>query len=606
MTARPRRRTNAVQRRAKSATPAAEAASRFQQIAREEVAGQPALSASRALRELEKIRTTFGGEVSARKWDLLWHVQAGDLARVSELQRFHELLCFMAAYPDDAPIELAARLFLVAFSARYARELERHAHALENSGIAGTTIRFRFFAPTARWLARRWPDRLAIDWPEFEDHSRLEELLPQLAQPGEIPALDEWDLTLRQWIERMRGDRESDATWVIRRFGELAVEDSLRENLYDAVDLPVRFSPGPDTPSRTLAHWPVPAIHYQERPLSHQRPDLHRVVRARPRAVQVLPEAEASRLIDLARGAMVTRERDLDAFTYADPLDVRLVDWGDGLQFAAMGVIPERRLLLEAVYGYLTLKNGVPIGYVLTSALYGSSEIAYNVFDTYRGVEAAPVYGKVLAMTRFLFGSDTFTIVPYQLGDGNDEAIESGAWWFYRKLDFRPRERHAVRLAAREQARMKRDPAYRSSPATLRRLAQQSLYWHAEGARSDVIGRLPLANVGLAVSSWLAKRFPVDRTDAADACASDAAVRLGVRGLARWSIGERLAWRRWAPLVLLLPGLDRWSAAERRALVEVVRAKGGRRESKFVRRFDAHRRLRRTLAQVMAGVDPDH
>jgi hypothetical protein len=38
---------------------------------------------------------------------------------------------------------------------------------------------------------------------------------------------------------------------------------------------------------------------------------------------------------------------------------------------------------------------------------------------------------------------------------------------------------------------------------------------------------------------------------------------------------------------------------EKRALAEVIRAKGGRREDVFVRRFDAHHRLRaavRTLA----------
>ena len=48
-----------------------------------------------------------------------------------------------------------------------------------------------------------------------------------------------------------------------------------------------------------------------------------------------------------------------------------------------------RRLVFEAVYGFLTLKNGVPIGYVLLSALYRSAEVAYNVFDSFRGAETA-------------------------------------------------------------------------------------------------------------------------------------------------------------------------------------------------------------------------
>ena len=44
---------------------------------------------------------------------------------------------------------------------------------------------------------------------------------------------------------------------------------------------------------------------------------------------------------------MVTRSRDLDAFSYGDPRDVRLVDCVGGLAFACIGVIPERRLLRD-------------------------------------------------------------------------------------------------------------------------------------------------------------------------------------------------------------------------------------------------------------------
>ena len=58
---------------------------------------------------------------------------------------------------------------------------------------------------------------------------------------------------------------------------------------------------------------------------------------------------------------------------------LRIVDCDNGLQFACLGVVPERRFLLEAVYAFLTLRNGVPIGYALASALFDSSELAFNV-----------------------------------------------------------------------------------------------------------------------------------------------------------------------------------------------------------------------------------
>jgi hypothetical protein len=279
---------------------------------------------------------------------------------------------------------------------------------------------------------------------------------------------------------------------------------------------------------------------------------------------------------------------------------VRLVDFGDGLQFACIGALPERRLLLEAVYGYLTLRNGVPTGYVLNSALFGSAEIAYNVFETFRGAEAAGVYARVLAMTRHLFGSDAFTVYPYQLGGaGNEEGLRSGAWWFYQKLGFRPRDPGALRLMRRELARLAARPARRSSRATLEQLGEHNVYLHLGEPRPDVIGVLPLARVGLAVTKSLAGRFGADRERAADECAREAARRLGARPGRDWSADERVAFRRWAPLVTLLPGLERWSPADRRALLAVIRAKGGRRESDFVRRFDAHRRLRAAVRELV-------
>jgi hypothetical protein len=309
---------------------------------------------------------------------------------------------------------------------------------------------------------------------------------------------------------------------------------------------------------------------------------------------------EGQRLIDLARAAMVTRSRDLDAFANGDPRDVRLVEFDAGLEFACIGVVPERRLMLEAVYGYLTLKNGVPIGYVLTASLFGSSELAYNVFETWRGAEAAPIYARVLAMTRWLSGADAFTIVPYQLGEGNDEALDSGAWWFYRKMGFAPRDSGARRLMKQEEARMRRDPSHRSSRAILGRLARADLHLFLGRPRADVIGAIALANVGLHVTRSLATRFGSDRETARAQCAREAAEILAVTPGEEWSGTEREAWERWAPLVTILPGVARWSAAERRGLVEVIRAKGARREDVFVRRFDAHPRLRAAVRSLAA------
>jgi hypothetical protein len=555
---------------------------------------------ARALATLEALRSRFGRSAAAAKLAALVTLEGAALPRARDVLRLHDALCFLRAYPDRTALLRRVVRMLNAFASR--GDLARHRDALAGSGIAGTAITFRFFWPTARWLAERWGRRLAIVWDEFEERDRLAGLLPLMTLDAEIPALDEIDYPPRRWLARLKGGAESDAEFLVRRFAALPMSEPAREILYDQLDPPLRIAPGPDTPSRTRAWHSGARPVFQRRSFARQRPDLPAALR-RPVAVRPVPRREAEILIDLAREAMVTRERDLDAFSWVDPGDVRMVDAGQGLRFACMGAIPERRLLLESVYGMLTLRNGVPIGYVLTGSLYQSSEIAYNVFETWRGAEAAAVYARVLAMARTLFGADAFVVPPYQLGEGNDEALDSGAWWFYRKLGFAPREVAARRLARREEERMRRSPGHRSSRATLARLARASLFLDAGAKRDDVMGVVPLASAGLAVQDFLADRFGSDRERAAAVCGADAAALLGASPDGSWSRGERLAWERWSPLVLVLPGVRRWSAAERRALVAVIRAKGGPRESEFVARFDGHRRLREAVRRLARAAD---
>jgi hypothetical protein len=548
------------------------------------------------LRRLERWKSRYGGGAGRRKRELLRRLETARLRSAGAVERLHEVLCFLRAYPDDAALLARVERMLRRFERR--ADLRRHAGALKDSGIAGTVIHYPFFAEMANWLTTRWPRGLAVDWDELEQPEQLERVLHLLALYAETPALDELALPVEEWVDRLKGPGETDAAFLVRRFQRLRIEDPVRESLYESLDLTLRLEPGPGTPSRTHAHVPRGPVAYQTRPLRRDRPDLCAELRLSSRPVEELSPKEGRRLVELARAAMVTRSRDLDAFSYGDPRDVRIVDFGEGLQLAAIGLLPERRLLLEAVYGFLTLKNGVPIGYVLNSALFGSAEMAYNVFDTYRGAEAAFIYGRLLGAVHQLFGARSFTVYPYQLGHDNEEGLQSGAWWFYQKVGFRPRDRATLRLMRTELARMKRSPRHRSSLETLKTLASENVYLHCEPARDDVIGILSLSNVGLAIVDGLARRFGSERERGEEVLALEAAERLGLASLKDLSASERQAWRRWAPLVAVLPGLDRWTAPEREALARVVIAKGGRRESDYVRAVDAHLRLRAAVRRL--------
>lgn len=549
--------------------------------------------AEAVLHELERCKAEFGPAAAVRKLELLRDLEGRRFRRATDLLRFHEVLCFVRAFPDNPELLARVEITLAGFAER--KDLRRHQEDLRNSGIAGTAIHFSFFAPTASWLARRWPGQLTIDWDDFEHADKLEGLLSLLALPSESPGLDEYAFEAYEWIARLKGPNETDAAFLVRRLEQLRMSAPIREMLYEDLDVPIRLAPAANTPARTREKLSGAAIHYQTGPLCRSQSSSRGEADRTRMSIRDLTRREGRRVLELARSAMVARDRDLDAFAYGDPGDVRLADCGDGLQFAYIGVIPERRLFLECLYGFVMLKNGVAVGYGTNTGLFGSSEVAFTVFDTFRAGEAALMYVRMLSVARRLFGADTFTVDPYQLGEDNEDAIQSGAWWFYHKLGFRPRDPGLLRIMRGELGRRRSNPSHRSSATTLKKLATQNVFLHLEKRRDDVLGILPLADVGLRITRYLAGRFGHDRRRATTTCSREAAELLGVRSLRPFSAGERLVWQRWSPLLLVLPGVNRWGRRDKQLLVEVVRAKGGRRESEFLMRFDRHRRLRETI-----------
>jgi hypothetical protein len=529
------------------------------------------------------------------KREFLGLLEHAALRSAREVETLHETLCFMYAYPDDEDLFRQVERLLRSFSAR--ADLQRFRGRFENSGMAGTALVYPFAAATARWLAERWPGSLAVEWGHGERADVLDTRLPLLTSWAERAVFDEPPLGTRSWLERLRGS-DSDAVFLVRRSAAVTGTTLLGDELYDELALTLRVEPGPDTPSRTRARVPRRAVTPQPGPLRSERPNLASAAQDPPRHVADVQRRDAERLIDLARESMVTRKRDLYSFAAADARDVRMIDCGDGLEFACYGVRPEQRLLLEGVYSFLMLRNGVPIGYALASALWRSSEIAFNMFDTFRGGEAGWVYGRLLAVMRTLFGVDTFTVFPYQLGHENDEGLRSGAWWFYYKMGFRPKDAAVAAQARQEADRITRRPGSRTSVATLRQLVRANLFLHLDDERNDVIGLVPADRIALAATDRLTSLKGWDRERAATALAEEAAAKLEAGPWRQWPDGERLAWERWAPLVALLPELSGWAPEDRQALVDVVRAKGARQESAYVTRFDAHPRLGAELVAI--------
>jgi hypothetical protein len=554
----------------------------------------------RTLSALERIKEELGGAASAEKRRLLRALARADLRGAERVRRLHEALCFLRAYPDDERVLAAAERLLRAFPRR--ADLRRHRAQLAHTGIAGTETGYPFFHPTARWIARRWPRLLRLDREDAEAGDNIARALPQLLTPLEAAALRALAPPGYEALDRVRPRAATDAAFLIELVEAMPGDGFAREAFYDALNPSCLLASGKDTPARGRERFAPAPFAYPQAPRSRARPDLRGELRRGPRSLRALGPRDGQALVDLAKGVMIARQRDLDAFAYGDARDCWLADDGDGLSFGLVGVLPERRVLLPAVYGGLTLQNGVPIGYTQVDVLGRGAALSFNTFETFRGGGAGRVFARWLALLRHAFGVDAFSVEPYQLGQGNDEGIESAAWWFYYKLGFRPRSRSVSAALRPELARQRANARHRSSPAALRRLAQGYLFFELDPRRPA--GLPPLAALGLSLSRALGALGP-DRAAARAELEREALRRAGLRSLRGFTPGERAAWRRFGPLLALTADLRGWSRAERRAAGEVLRAKGGRSERAFAARWAAHPRLERALfAAAGAAVHP--
>jgi hypothetical protein len=133
----------------------------------------------RSLRQLERIRTSYGDGVAARKLALLSQLAQARFGTATQVERLHEVLCFLRAYPDDARVLATVTRLLERFDQR--ADLRRHAAALADTGIAGTAIHYRFFWSTAKWLATRWPAQLTLGRDDDEAAANLDRSLALIA-----------------------------------------------------------------------------------------------------------------------------------------------------------------------------------------------------------------------------------------------------------------------------------------------------------------------------------------------------------------------------------------------------------------------------------------
>jgi hypothetical protein len=427
------------------------------------------------------------------------------------LLRFHEALLFLRAHPVSPAVLRGCETLLRGFSKRTKSLAEAGADLsplteFESAGIAGVPLTMSYGWDATRWLARRRPKETAIDWEGYEGFDRLGGALPRFIPLLEEEALVDANVPYRAWIDAARPRGESELGWLLDRFDSLRVTPRERAELWEALGLFVTWTLR-DEDSRTRLRAPAATPFFHDGPfLSRRDVDLPREL-GRPRLdVRRLPSREGARLLEIARTTLAARYREIWCFNHGDPGAALSALPGRGVELVLFGLVRGRRLPLRSGFGLLVLKNGVPIGYGDVFALFEHADVTFNVFPTFREGESAWVYAQVLRLYRAALGTRVFAVDPYQIGLGNHEAIESGAFWFYRKLGFRCVEPALEALAALEERHLAASPGRRTPVRVLRRLAMGALVLEHD-VEPGAWDRFHVRNVGLAMNRRARGRF---------------------------------------------------------------------------------------------------
>jgi len=455
------------------------------------------------LDQLDTLKTQFGTKEAQRVQALLERASRMKIRDSETLIRFHELLLFLRAYPHNSAVLRLAEAQLRTIAARVSELRERNIDLsrLEHpdvSGIADTSVTDTFSFYIVRWLLKHFPAQLSIYWDWFESDNRLAEAWPRFMPLLEEDANVEANVPYRKWLAAARG-REAELAWLVERFDQLPLTDKQKAELYDAQQLYVTWSPRYQS-TRTGLRITARNVFYHHGPFIQRRDiKLRNELLTRPPKLKKLSARDGESALDLTREASTIRYRELYGFTHGDPAHVYETDLGRGVQLFVTGLPPEKRLPLRAYHAAMIYKNGVPIGYFEGLSLFERMESGFNLYYTFRDGETAWLYARILNVMHHFTGVTSFAIDPYQVGHENEEGIESGAFWFYRKLGFRPTNRDALQLTEKEEEKISTRAGYRTSARTLRKLAQSPMIFELDQKRIGDWDRFQVRKLGFRI-----------------------------------------------------------------------------------------------------------
>jgi hypothetical protein len=514
----------------------------------------------------------------------------------ASLTTLHDMLLYLKAFPQSENVAALADKSLRLLENFLLKEVNKKnkavLKAIENTGISGSRIVASFSYELISSLVEVFPDAVrydscAVDPDEY--FSLLQTLLPF---PLKEHFMEGGWSTVDEWLDAIcNKDRHRKLNLILTLFREAAIPKAQCDLLFDRLQLYIEADLT-RMPSRSNIFLPVssPYIHHDG---VLKKVDVSSVIHSEIEEDHSVTIEERKRIVSAVRWTLFALFRETDPGTYADLHDVRVFNVGRGLQIVLLGMKHEWRNPVDAYIGFMAFKNGCPYAYGGAWMLGPMAKIGINIFPAYRGGESAFFFAQLMRVYQQVFQPEYFVAEPYQVGRDNPEGIETGAFWFYYRLGYRPIKPILKKLAATEFEKLKSGKVKKSSAVVLRKLVADELVWVEREKEKLLKEKFDTAMLSAKLFTVIQKRYKGDLI----AFRKDALRSMQPRV---FSIDEQLLLAEIMPTlcdyVYASGGLNGWSDKECDDLHQIMLEKTRGVDSEYARLFAMHQRLNRQLS----------
>jgi hypothetical protein len=451
-------------------------------------------------RQLSEIQFNFSSETAEKKMALIKESEPTRFTESTEIIALHDRLLCLLAYPENKKVFEAAEKALQLLSKKTETFLltanDSEVWKITESAIAHSTIRASFSYELLKWLTENYSPEISFSSCEAPKEI-VGSVFKQILPPAVGEALfDNHEHTLESLVKKASGNAKHPdiLQWTLTQFTASSISDKSKEQLFEQLVIYINWKTNPSSPTRSFARSDAGQKYFFQSSKLIRHVDIKKIF-ANKKIQQIpLSASQKKNLCDIAKGVLCSNYREIDPITYAENSDTELFDVGRGITIALYFMRPPFRLSCESYVSYMAFRNGVPMSYGGGWLFFDRTKMAANIFPPFRGGESALLFAHLYRLYHLRFGVNCFQVDPYQIGQKNHDAINSGAFWFYHRFGFLPNNEQLQQLADEELTKRNADKTYRTSSAVLRKFANTEMVLNLlpkiHAAHQDVLQKM--------------------------------------------------------------------------------------------------------------------